>query len=64
MSYVYDKSGRIAPDPIPRVTGGVAYVRLKSRGRLLLKSADPRQTPAMNANYFSVASDEDGLWQE
>ena len=61
MSYVYDKSGRIAPDPIPRVTGGVAYVRPKSRGRLLLKSADPRQTPAMNANYFSVASDEDGL---
>ena len=61
MSYVYDKSGRIAPDPIPRVTGGVAYVRPKSRGRLLLKSADPRQTPAMNANYLSVTSDEDGL---
>ena len=61
MSYVYDKSGRIAPDPIPRVTGGVAFTRPKSRGRLLLKSADPKQSPDMNANYLSVASDEDGL---
>jgi choline dehydrogenase-like flavoprotein len=61
MSYVYDKSGRIAPDPIPRVTGGVAFTRPQSRGRLLLKSADPKQSPEMNANYLSVASDEDGL---
>ncbi|MBZ5694771.1 MAG: GMC family oxidoreductase N-terminal domain-containing protein [Acidobacteriia bacterium] len=61
MSYVYDKSARISADPVPRITGGVAYVRPKSRGRLLLKSADPRQAPAMNANYLSVASDEEGL---
>jgi choline dehydrogenase len=61
MSYVYDKSGRIAPDPIPRVTGGVAFTRPKSRGRLRLKSSDPKQSPEMNANYLSVASDEDGL---
>ena len=61
MSHVFDSSGKIAPDPIPRVTGGVAYVRPKSRGRLLLKSADPRQAPAMIANYLTVASDEDGL---
>ena len=61
MSHVYDKSGKISPDPIPRVTGGVAYVRPKSRGRLQLKSADPRQAPAMNANYLSVPSDQEGL---
>jgi choline dehydrogenase len=61
MSYVYDKSGRIAPDPIPRVTGGIAFTRPRSRGRLQLKSADPKQSPEMNANYLSVASDEDGL---
>jgi choline dehydrogenase len=61
MSYVYDKSGRIAPDPVPRVTGGVAFTRPKSRGRLLLKSADPKQTPEMNANYLAVPSDEEGL---
>ncbi len=61
MSYVYDKSSRIAPDPIPRVTGGVAFTRPKSRGRLLLKSHDLKQSPEMNANYLSVASDEDGL---
>jgi choline dehydrogenase len=61
MSHVFDSSGKIAPDPIPRVTGGVAYVRPKSRGRLLLKSADPRQAPAMFANYLTVASDEEGL---
>jgi choline dehydrogenase len=61
MSHVYDKSGRIAPDPLPRVTGGVAFVRPKSRGRLFLKSADPRQAPGMYANYLAVASDEEGL---
>jgi choline dehydrogenase len=61
MSHVFDRSGKISPDPVPRITGGVAYVRPKSRGRLLLKSADPRQAPAMRANYLAVASDEDGL---
>jgi len=61
MSYVYDKSGRIAADPIPRVTGGVAFTRPKSRGRLTLKSTHPKQSPEMNANYLSVASDEEGL---
>jgi choline dehydrogenase len=61
MSHVFDSSGKIAPDPIPRITGGVAYVRPKSRGRLLLKSVDPRQAPAMIANYLAVASDEEGL---
>ena len=61
MSHVYDKSGKLAPDPIPRVTGGVAFTRPKSRGRLLLKSIDAKQSPQMNANYLSVASDEEGL---
>jgi len=61
MSYVYDKTGRIAPDPIPRVTGGVAFVRPKSRGRLFLKSADPKQAPGMYANYLSETSDQEGL---
>jgi len=61
MSYVYDKSGRIAADPIPRVTGGIAFTQPKSRGRLRLKSADPKQPPHMNANYLSVPSDEDRL---
>jgi len=61
MSYVYDKSGRIAADPIPRVTGGIAFTQPKSRGRLRLKSADPKQAPLMNANYLSVTSDEDRL---
>ncbi|HXY79496.1 MAG TPA: GMC oxidoreductase, partial [Candidatus Bathyarchaeia archaeon] len=61
MSHVYDTSGCLEPDPIPRVTGGVAFTRPKSRGRLLLKSTDPRQSPEMNANYLSVASDEDSL---
>ncbi len=61
MSHVYDKNAKISPDPIPRITGGVAYVRPKSRGRLLLKSADPRQAPAMYANYLADLSDEEAL---
>jgi choline dehydrogenase len=43
------------------VTGGVAYVRPKSRGRLLLKSSDPHQAPALYPNYLAEASDEEGL---
>ncbi len=61
MSHVYDRSGRLEPDPVPRVTGGVAFTQPKSRGRLRLKSADPKQSPEMNANYLSVASDEERL---
>ncbi len=61
MSHVYDRSARISPDPIPRVTGGVAYVRPKSRGRLLLKSSDPHQAPALYPNYLAEACDEEGL---
>jgi len=61
MSHIYDKSGRIAPDPVPRVTGGVAFMRPKSRGRLFLKSADPKLPPGMYANYLSEESDQDGL---
>jgi len=61
MSHVYDRSAKISPDPIPRVTGGVAYVRPKSRGRLLLKSSDPHQAPALYPNYLAEASDEEGL---
>jgi len=61
MSHVYDRTAKISPDPIPRVTGGVAYVRPKSRGRLLLRSSDPRQAPALYANYLAEPSDEDGL---
>lgn len=61
MSHVFDSSGKIAPDPVARITGGVAYVRPKSRGRLLLKSRNPREAPAMSANYFSVPQDEDAL---
>jgi len=61
MSHIYDRSARISPDPIPRLTGGVAYVRPKSRGRLLLKSSDPHQAPALYPNYLAEASDEEGL---
>jgi len=61
MSYVYDRNSKISADPVPRITSGVAYVRPKSRGRLLLKSADPRLYPAMRANYLQDPSDEEAL---
>ena len=61
MSHVYDRSGRLEPDPIPRVTGGVAFTQPKSRGKLLLRTADPKQSPEMTANYLSLQSDEDRL---
>lgn len=61
MSHVYDRNMRISPDPVDRVTGGVAFLRPKSRGRLSLKSADPHQAPSLQANYLAEARDEQGM---
>ena len=61
MSHVYDRNMRISLDPVDRVTGGVAYLRPKSRGRLYLKSADPHQAPGLQANYLADERDVQGM---
>ena len=43
--------------PFPAFTASVANLRPTSRGTLTLKSADPRQAPAIAPNYLSTAED-------
>lgn len=41
----------------PAWSASVSYLRPKSRGEILLKSADPAEAPAIRANYLSHADD-------
>jgi choline dehydrogenase-like flavoprotein len=43
--------------PFPAFTASVANIRPTSRGMLTLKSADPRQAPAISPNYLSTPED-------
>jgi choline dehydrogenase len=43
--------------PFPAFTASVANLRPTSRGALTLKSADPRQAPAIAPNYLSTPED-------
>jgi choline dehydrogenase len=61
LSHRYDRNSRISPDPVPRLTAAVCYLQPRSRGRIALKSADPRQAPAIFANYLSAAPDEEAM---
>jgi choline dehydrogenase len=43
--------------PYPGVTGNCVLLRPESRGYVRIKSADPRQAPAINPNYLSTQKD-------
>jgi choline dehydrogenase len=43
--------------PFPGVTGVCSLLRPESRGYVRIKSADPRQAPAINPNYLATARD-------
>jgi choline dehydrogenase len=43
--------------PFPGVTGVCSLLRPESRGSVRIKSADPRQAPAINPNYLATARD-------
>ncbi|MDA8252096.1 MAG: GMC family oxidoreductase N-terminal domain-containing protein [Rhodospirillales bacterium] len=61
LSHTYDAKGRIGPDPVPGVTVAIYHLQPQSRGRILLKSPDPRAAPAIHANYLAEQGDEDAL---
>ena len=61
LSHRYDERSRISPDPVPRITAAVCYLQPKSRGRLLLKSAEPKAAPAIYANYLDDVQDEQAM---
>ncbi len=43
--------------PFPGVTGNCVLLRPESRGYVRIKSADPRQAPAIHPNYLSTRKD-------
>ena len=47
--------------PFPGVTGICTLLRPESRGYVRIKSADPRQAPAINPNYLAAQRDRDTL---
>jgi choline dehydrogenase len=47
--------------PFPGVTGNCVLLRPESRGYVRIKSADPRQAPAINPNYLATQKDRDTI---
>src|SRR5262249_12851054 len=47
--------------PFPGVTGNCVLLRPESRGHVRIKSADPRQAPAINPNYLATQKDRDTI---
>jgi choline dehydrogenase len=48
-------------DPFPGVTGTCTLLRPESRGHVRIKSADPRQAPAIHPNYLATRKDRETL---
>ena len=47
--------------PFPGVTGNCVLLRPESRGYVRIKSADPRQAPAINPNYLATQKDRETI---
>jgi choline dehydrogenase len=60
-SMVFSAEGKMMSEPHPAVTTSVCHLRPHSRGRVSLKSADPRMPPAIFANYFSQEEDRNAM---
>jgi choline dehydrogenase len=61
ISFQYDASGRLSPDPVGRVTAAVCVLRPKSRGSVSLTSADPAVPPKIHASYLENPQDVDAM---
>src|SRR5258707_14610229 len=48
-------------DPFSSVTGTCTLLRPESRGSVRIKSADPRQAPAIDPNYLATQKDRETL---
>jgi choline dehydrogenase len=47
--------------PFPAVTGNCVLLRPESRGYVRIKSADPREAPAINPNYLATQHDRETI---
>ncbi len=57
MSSEFTPEGKLVPHSYPGMTASCCFLRPQSRGRVFLKSSDPKAAPAMVANYLSDPTD-------
>ena len=57
ISFQYDASGKMSPDPIGRLTAAVCVLRPRSRGSVRLTCADPAAAPQIHAAYLEHPAD-------
>jgi choline dehydrogenase len=61
ISFQYDASGRMSPDPVGRVTAAACILRPRSRGALTITSADPMVPPKIHAAYLEDETDVEAM---
>jgi len=57
ISFQYDASGKMSPDPVGRVTAAVCILRPQSRGSVKIASANPAEAPDIHASYLEHPAD-------
>jgi len=57
ISFQYDASGKLSPDPIGRVTAAACILRPQSRGSVRIVSPDPEHPPDIHAAYLEHPED-------
>ncbi len=58
LSFAFDSKNQLRMHPFPGVQFASAMLRPRSRGHLVLRSADPHAPPLIHANYLSDPDDE------
>ena len=57
ISFQYDASGKMSPDPVGRVTAAACILRPLSRGSVRIVSATPADAPDIHASYLEHPAD-------
>jgi choline dehydrogenase len=57
ISFQYDASGKMSPDPVGRVTAAACILRPQSRGSVKIVSANPADAPDIHAAYLEHPAD-------
>ncbi|MFM9883562.1 MAG: GMC family oxidoreductase [Burkholderiales bacterium] len=60
LNFSTDKMGTVL-HPFPGFTASVSNLRPESRGHVRIRSADPREAPAIQYNYLSTEADRRGM---
>jgi choline dehydrogenase len=57
ISFQYDASGKMSPDPVGRVTAAACILRPVSHGSVKIVSANPEDAPDIHASYLEHPAD-------